>query len=75
VFYLNTKIAFFDQFVLIGKHPNAKNLMRTVTDNNQLAFFRIADYTKLSNGTENNVTPIVARSQDLAFEEIKKFSE
>ena len=56
-------------------NPEAKNLMWTVTDKNEIAFFRIADFKKLANDTENNVVPIVAKSQDLAFEEIQKFSE
>jgi hypothetical protein len=56
-------------------NPAAKNLMWTITDNNELAFFRIADYNKLSNGAENNITPLVAKNQETAFDEIKKFSE
>jgi hypothetical protein len=56
-------------------NPSAKNLMWTMTDKNQVAFFRIADYNKLVNGAENTIDPIVAQNQALAFEEIKKFSE
>ncbi|PBQ34654.1 hypothetical protein CNR22_23720 [Sphingobacteriaceae bacterium] len=56
-------------------NPSAKNLMWTMTDKNQVAFFRIEDYTRLQNGNENTIEPVVAESQALAFEEIKKFSE
>lgn len=55
-------------------NPNAKNLMWTLTDKNEIAFFRIGDYNKLVNGGVNVVSPVVARSQELAFEEIRKFS-
>ncbi len=55
--------------------PNAKNLMWTLTEKNEVAFFRITDYSKLSNGSENNINPVVAKNQELALNEIKRFSE
>ena len=59
----------------IACDPKAKNLMWTITDKNEVAFFRISDYDKLMSGTENNILPVVAQNQEAAFEEIKKFSE
>lgn len=56
-------------------NPSVKNLMWTMTDKNQVAFFRIEDYSQIKSGQENDITPVVAASQALAFEEIKKFSE
>lgn len=56
-------------------NPKAKNLMWTITENNQIAFFRITDYTRLVNGGENKINPVLAKSQELAFEEIRQFSE
>lgn len=56
-------------------NPNAKNLMWTLTDKNEVAFFRITDYKKLSNSSENDIRPVVAKNQELALNEIKKFSE
>ncbi|MGZ4056260.1 MAG: hypothetical protein ACXVPU_02270 [Bacteroidia bacterium] len=55
--------------------PAAKNLMWTITDKNEIAFFRIADYTKLANGAENDIIPVVAKNQEKAFEEIREFSK
>lgn len=54
--------------------PEAKNLMWTVTNKNQIAFFRIGDYKKLVNGGQNNIDPEIAPDQDQAFNEIRKFS-
>ena len=56
-------------------NPEAQNLMWTITSKQEVAFFRITDFRKLSNGAENDIRPIVAKDQDLAFNEIKKFSE
>lgn len=56
-------------------NPRAQNLMWTMTDKNEVAFFRISDYSKLIAGSENNILPIQAQSQTLAFAEIKEFSE
>ncbi len=56
-------------------NPGAQNLMWTMTDKNEVAFFRIADYSKLIAGSENKILPIQAQSQELAFAEIKEFSE
>ncbi len=54
-------------------NPDRDNLMWTVK-NNQIAFFRIGDYSKLVNGGENNIDPEIAPNQDQAFKEIRKFS-
>jgi len=49
--------------------------MWTMTDKNEVAFFRISDYSKLIAGSENNILSIQAQSQTLAFAEIKDFSQ
>lgn len=56
-------------------NPEAKNLMWTVTEASQIAFFRIKDYSALSRTSENRIDPVVAKNQDLALAEIKAFSE
>jgi len=56
-------------------NPDAKNLMWTVTDKNEIAFFRNIDFKKFSEGKQNNIVPIVAQNQEMAFAEIKKFNE
>jgi hypothetical protein len=55
-------------------NPKAQNLMWTLTNANQVAFFRINDYSKLVNGGENSVVPVVEPDQQKAFDEIRKFS-
>lgn len=54
--------------------PTSKNLMWTITDKKEIAFFRIEDFSKLKNGGDNFVQPIVAKDQISAFVEIRKFS-
>jgi hypothetical protein len=55
-------------------NPNEKNLVWTLTNQGQVAFFRISDYTKLMNGGDNTIAPEVAPDQTLAFQEIRNFS-
>lgn len=55
-------------------NPGARNLMWTITEKNQIAFFRIEDYRKLQNGGKNYLAPVVAANQQTAFNEIKQFS-
>jgi hypothetical protein len=58
----------------VNCNPKANNLIWTITGDNQIAFFRISDYSKLLNGKENAVNPVLAKNQEEAFEEIRKFS-
>jgi hypothetical protein len=53
--------------------PNSENLIWTITDNKEIAFFRIEDFSKLKNGGDNFVRPVVAKDQASAFAEIRKF--
>jgi hypothetical protein len=55
-------------------NPAKENLLWTLTDKNQVAFFRIEDYSKLVNGGENTVVPVIEPDQQKAFDEIRKFS-
>jgi len=55
-------------------NPDTKKLMWTINSSNQIAFFRIDDYSKLINGGTTMIEPQVAPNQDVAFQEIRKFS-
>ena len=55
-------------------NPEARNLMWTITEKNQIAFFRIEDYRKLQNGGKNYLASVVAINQQTAFNEKKKFT-
>ncbi|MBL7930607.1 MAG: hypothetical protein JNL60_01825 [Bacteroidia bacterium] len=55
-------------------NPTAQNLMWTVTDNNNIVFFRSSDYKNLMNGVDN-IRPEPAKNQVLAFNEIRRFSQ
>lgn len=56
-------------------NPKVQNLIWTLTDKNEIAFFRISDYSKLVNGGSNDIVPDVVTNQDMAFAEIKKFGD
>lgn len=53
---------------------DSEKLMWTVTDQNKIAFFRNMDLPGAS-GTSVKARPIIAKDQELALEEIRKFSE
>jgi hypothetical protein len=53
----------------------AENLIWTVTDKNDIAFFKQTDLTNLSAGSKKKVTPVVSKNQDAALAEIKKFCD
>lgn len=55
-------------------NPTVQNLMWTVTDDNKIAFFRNSDFKQLSKGSTYNLKPEPAKSQALAFNEIRRFS-
>jgi hypothetical protein len=53
----------------------ATNLIWTVTDKNDVAFFKQADLAKLTGSKKEQVTPVVAKNQEEALTEIKKFCD
>ncbi|MCW3083243.1 MAG: hypothetical protein JWP12_609 [Bacteroidetes bacterium] len=59
----------------IAFDATSKKLMWTITAKNEIAFFRNVDYQKFSKGDHMNIKPVIARDQDMALAEIKKFSE
>jgi hypothetical protein len=53
----------------------ASNLIWTVTDKNDIAFFKQADLAKIAGTKEEQLTPVVAKNQDEALTEIRKFCD
>ncbi len=55
-------------------NPKGKNLVWTITDKNEIAFFSPLDINKLSKGQPNNIRPVIAKNQEIALAEIRNFS-
>ncbi len=55
-------------------NPKAQNLIWTITNKNEIAFFPAIDYKKLSLGKQNKLRPVLAKNQETALVKIKTFS-
>lgn len=64
----------FSKNQAIQFNPETQNLIWTITDKNEIAFFQSGDFNKLSVGQQNGIRPVVAKSQEMALTKIRNFS-